>query len=153
MDWIKACIRWAVEEELVDARMYHGLQVVRGLRRGSGAARDPEPARPGEICAMTPAMLDTSGAVWICSMQEHKTAHHGRDRRILLGPRAQEIVRPYLRPTLDQPLFSPADSERRRHPARRVHRPECRGRRRPGIHDHRGRRHGADLRNQRRVFF
>lgn len=43
---IKAMFRWAVENELVPAGVYHGLQAVAGLRRGRSAAREPELVRP-----------------------------------------------------------------------------------------------------------
>src|SRR5262249_5891554 len=50
---------------------------------------------------------------------EHKTAHHGHDRLILIGPKAQEVLRPYLGTKLDGYCFSPAESEKRRNALRR----------------------------------
>jgi hypothetical protein len=41
----------------------------------------------------------------------HKTAHHGQDRLILIGPRAQEVLRPFLGTRVDAYCFSPARSE------------------------------------------
>jgi len=51
---------------------------------------------------------------------EHKTAHHGHDRVILIGPRAQELIRPYLKPDLTAYLFSPRDATRERNEKRRA---------------------------------
>jgi len=71
--------------------------------------------RPAEVCAMTTRAIDTSGKLWRYNPVHHKTAIHGKERVIDLGPRAQEIVGRYLHPELDKPLFSPwhAEEERR----------------------------------------
>jgi integrase len=64
--------------------------------------------------------LDRSGRVWTYTPETHKTEHHGRERRVYLGPVAQEILRPWLRMELTAYLFSPREamehrlSERRR---------------------------------------
>jgi hypothetical protein len=50
---------------------------------------------------------------------QHKTAHHGHERLVLIGPKAQEVLRPYVGTKLDAYCFSPAESERRRGEARR----------------------------------
>jgi hypothetical protein len=54
--------------------------------------------------------VDTSGRVWIYTPETHKTEHHGRERRIHLGPAAQEVLRPWLRPELTAYLFSPREA-------------------------------------------
>jgi integrase len=66
--------------------------------------------RPGEVCSMRTIDVDTSGRIWIYTPESHKTEHHGRERRIYLGPKAQETLRPWLRPELTAYLFSPAES-------------------------------------------
>jgi hypothetical protein len=50
---------------------------------------------------------------------QHKTSHHGKDRVILLGPKAQGFVKPFLVPDLAAYLFSPKAAEQRRAQARR----------------------------------
>jgi integrase len=83
--------------------------------------------RPDEVCRVRPLDLDMSNtACWVYrpgSDQgpegDHKTAHHGHERLVLVGPRAQEVLRPYLGTKLDAYCFSPAESERRRSEARR----------------------------------
>ena len=75
-------------------------------------------ARPGEICAISAGEIDTSGAVWMYTPRHHKTAHHGKRRTVAIGPRAQAVLRRYLTPDLQAPLFSPARSEQER--ARRL---------------------------------
>jgi integrase len=67
-------------------------------------------ARPGEVVNMRTCDLDTSGGVWVYTPWRHKTQHHGRERKILLGPRAQEALRSWLRPDATQYLFSPKEA-------------------------------------------
>ncbi len=75
-------------------------------------------ARSGELVIMRACDLDMSGSIWTFSPAEHKTAHHGHERRIFLGPKAQAVVRPFLgdRP-LDACLFSPKEAEAERRAA------------------------------------
>ena len=80
-------------------------------------------ARPGEVCAMRTADIDMTEEVWVYSPVAHKTTHHGHSRAIFIGPKAQELLRPFLKPLNPQAfIFSPkdADAERRekRHAAR-----------------------------------
>jgi integrase len=70
--------------------------------------------RPGEVVLMRRADLDTSGKVWTYTPRRHKAAVHGHSRSVLLGPKAQEVLRPFLKPDLSAHLFSPADAERHR---------------------------------------
>jgi integrase len=85
--------------------------------------------RPGEVCSMRSADIETSGKVWTYAPERHKTEHHGRERRVHLGPMAQAILRPWLRAELQAKLFSPAAAMAERRIAevgladRRDHRP------------------------------
>ncbi|OAI41515.1 hypothetical protein AYO40_00340 [Planctomycetaceae bacterium SCGC AG-212-D15] len=63
--------------------------------------------RPGELVAMRACDLDTTGKVWHYRPSSHKTLHHGHDRVIVLGPKAQAIVKKYLTTDLQAYLFSP----------------------------------------------
>jgi len=80
--------------------------------------------RPQEVCLIRPCDVDTSGDVWSYVPAEHKTEHHGKRRTILIGPRAQDVLRPYLLRPSEAYCFCPADSERKRlalrHEARRT---------------------------------
>jgi integrase len=66
--------------------------------------------RPGEVCTLRTIDVDTSGRVWVYTPESHKTEHHGRERKIYLGPAAQTILRPWLRVELGAYLFSPAEA-------------------------------------------
>jgi integrase len=132
--------RWAAENELLDPILWQRLQAVAGLKAGRGgretaprqavpwesvAAVRPHIAaqvwamvelqwltgmRPGEAVRIRGDRLDVSGTVWIYDLPDHKTVHQGRTRRIAIGPRAQQVLAPWLngRPGW---LFSPAEAE------------------------------------------
>ncbi len=150
---IKRVFKWAVENELVPAGVYHGLQAVGGLRKGRSPARETDPVRPvpdeyvdavhphvsppiwamtqlqrltgmrsGEVTIMRGRDLDTSAELWLYRPASHKTQHHGHERVIELGRRAQEVIRPFLKGDVDLYLFSPTDAEARRNAERRRNR-------------------------------
>ena len=61
--------------------------------------------------------LEVSGPVWVYrpgSDQgpegDHKTAHYGHERTLLIGPRAQEVLKPWLKTDLTAYLFSPKEA-------------------------------------------
>jgi integrase len=66
--------------------------------------------RPGEACSIRACDLDRTGPVWVYRPESHKTEHHGRDRVILIGPRAKEILVPWLGGDASAYLFSPAEA-------------------------------------------
>ncbi len=67
--------------------------------------------RSGELVIMRPCDIDTSGNLWIYTPTSHKTQHHGHKRQIPLGPRCQEILRPYLLKKTDAYCFTPHDAD------------------------------------------
>jgi integrase len=77
-------------------------------------------ARPGEIVSMRVGNLNTGGPLWEYTPETHKTEHHDCDRLILIGPKAQTIVRDFLKPSLDAFVFSPIDADAERQAARRA---------------------------------
>jgi integrase len=66
--------------------------------------------RPGEACIMRTMDINTSGRIWEYRPDSHKTEHHDRDRVIYIGPAAQAVLKPWLRPDLASYLFSPAEA-------------------------------------------
>ena len=120
--------KWAVAEEKVAPEVHLALKAVEGVRRGQARETEPvkpvadalvdaiKPhvsrqiwamielqrltgARPGEICMMRTCDLVTAGKVWEYRPASHKTAHYGKGRVIFIGPQAQEVLRPWLRPS------------------------------------------------------
>ncbi|GMV97283.1 MAG: hypothetical protein AMXMBFR83_16410 [Phycisphaerae bacterium] len=71
--------------------------------------------RPGEAVIMRGCDLDTSGPLWEYRPAEFKTQHHEHlDRVIPLGPRAQAVLRPFLKNDLQAYLFDPRQSAEHR---------------------------------------
>jgi integrase len=66
--------------------------------------------RPGEVCAMRACDIDMTGKVWLYRPRQHKTAHRGKSRVIAIGPKAQEVLRPWLKLDTQAYLFSPAEA-------------------------------------------
>jgi integrase len=53
--------------------------------------------RPAEVCMVRPGDIDTSNPTcWVYRPHKHKTERHGRERLVLIGPRGQEVLRPWL---------------------------------------------------------
>lgn len=95
-----------VDLEIVDATLPHLSPVVGAMVRFQLLTG----ARPGEVCKLRPCDVDRSGDVWQAKLAEHKTAHHGKDRTIFIGPQAQDVLRPYLLRGADDYCFSPGES-------------------------------------------
>jgi len=68
------------------------------------------PARPSEMLNIRPCDIDRSSKIWVYSPADHKTAHHGYDRKIYLGPRSQQILIPFLFRPAETYCFSPAEA-------------------------------------------
>lgn len=74
--------------------------------------------RPGEAVRVRPCDLDTSGDVWVYRPGSdqgphgrHKTAYRGQDRIIVIGPRGQAVLRPFLAGRESNAYcFSPAEA-------------------------------------------
>jgi integrase len=76
--------------------------------------------RPGEVTALRTGDVDRSGPVWAFTPRDHKTAHRSRGRTVYLGPRAQEVLLPWLKADPDGYVFSPAEAEAARNAAKRA---------------------------------
>jgi integrase len=78
--------------------------------------------RPGEIWVMTTGQIDRTPDVygnWWYSPTKHKTVDMGRDRKIPLGPKAQAVLKPWLRADPDAILFSPIEASARHYEEQR----------------------------------
>jgi integrase len=101
-----------VPEALVEATLPYVNRVVRAMVQMQLLTG----MRPGEVVIMRAIDLDTRGAVWLyrpgsdAEDGRHKTAHHGHERVIAIGPRAQEVLKPLLRTDLHAYLFTPAEA-------------------------------------------
>jgi integrase len=61
--------------------------------------------RPAEVVSMKGAHLTMTADVWVYSPPRHKNAWRGKVRGVFLGPKAQEILKPFLKMSLDDFLF------------------------------------------------
>jgi integrase len=99
--------RGPVEESIVMATLEH----MSGHPRAIVELLWLTGARPGELCKMTLAQLDTSGPVWLYRVAHHKTSHRGKSRTVALGPRAIAVLKAHLEQRgpigPDDPVFSP----------------------------------------------
>ena len=100
-----------VEGELVDATLPYLPPVVADMVRFQRLTG----CRPGEVSQLRPCDVDRSGEVWEYRPASHKTQHHGRQRIIYVGPKAQAVLSPYLLRDPQANCFSPAESEQKRH--------------------------------------
>lgn len=141
---IRRMFKWAVAEEIVGPEVLAKLQAVEPLRPGRGGKERPPVrpvtweaveatlphlslrvramvlfawhtgARPGELVQLTTASIDRTKDVWGARLEKHKNAYRGHSREILIGPKAQEILSPWLRPERpDDPIFAPTPEEGR----------------------------------------
>ncbi len=80
-------------------------------------------ARPGEICLLRPCDISfgTDGS-WTYTPSQHKTEHEDKRRQIVLGPRAQEFLRPFLERDPQMYCFSPTEAVEARNTKRRLER-------------------------------
>jgi integrase len=76
--------------------------------------------RSGEALTMRGGDIDDSGPVWVYTPARHKAEHHGKRREVFLGPHAQEVVRPWLRPDPSEYLFQPREATEEHRAARRL---------------------------------
>jgi integrase len=66
--------------------------------------------RPQEVRLIRTGWIDRTGDLWIYRPARHKTVDLDKVREIPLGPKAQEVLKPWLKADPDAPLFSPAES-------------------------------------------
>ncbi len=99
-----------VHDDVVDATLPHLPAVLADMVRFQRLTG----ARPSEVCLLRPCDLDRSGDVWAYRPHSHKAEHHGRERVIFIGPKAQAILLPYLLRDAQTYCFSPVESEKAR---------------------------------------
>ena len=68
--------------------------------------------RPGEAVRMRANDLGMEGKTWTYRPASHKTEHHGIERLIFLGPKAQEVLSDFLKVNTPTFLFRPIDAIR-----------------------------------------
>jgi integrase len=93
--------RTAVSQEHIDAVKAKVRPLVRDMIDVQVACG----ARSGELLGLTTPMIDRTGAVWVATLADHKTAHHGHIRKLYFPPSVQPILLRYLSADPTRPLF------------------------------------------------
>ena len=102
-----------VADDVIDATLPHMPPVVADLVRFQRLTG----CRPTEACIVRPCDIDRTSDVWVYRPATHKGEHHAKDRTIFIGPKCQDVVRPYLlRPATDY-CFTPGEAEAQRRAA------------------------------------
>jgi integrase len=102
-----------VDDVIVEATLPHLPEVVADMVRFQRLTA----CRPAEMCIVRPCDVDRAGEVWQLRPYKHKTQYRGKQRIILIGPRAQEILLRYLARDPEAYCFRPCDSEAKRRAA------------------------------------
>lgn len=95
-----------VADAIVDATLKHAPEIVADMVRFQRLTS----ARPGEVCEIRPCDIDRSEEIWVYEPAAHKTEHHDKTRLVMIGPKAQAILAPYLDREEDAFCFVPAET-------------------------------------------
>lgn len=105
-----------VADEYVDAvlpHVSHQIAAMIQLQRLTGM-------RPCEVVMLRACDIDMKSDVWVYKPSDHKNAWRGHDRQIPIGPKGQELIKPFLKLSTEACLFSPREAENHRHALRRT---------------------------------
>jgi integrase len=78
--------------------------------------------RSGELVILRTCDVDLQDAVWLYRPSRHKTANRGHERIVRIGPRAKDILRPFLQPDSQAFVFSPSQAQKERSEIKRERR-------------------------------
>lgn len=81
-----------IDDAIVDKTLEYAPQLIRDMIRFQQLTG----CRPGEVRSICPAEVDRTEQVWQYRPGSHKMEHKGRHRVILIGPKAQAFLRPYM---------------------------------------------------------
>ncbi|MGP0067063.1 MAG: tyrosine-type recombinase/integrase [Isosphaeraceae bacterium] len=94
-----------VATEVIEATLPHLNRVVAAMVRVQLLTG----CRAGDVMTMRGCDLTPGEPNWVYRPEHHKTEWRGKERVIPLGPRAQEIVKQFLKPDTQAYLFDPRD--------------------------------------------
>jgi integrase len=107
-----------VADHVVEATLQHLPPIVADMIRVQRLTG----CRPGEVVQLRACDLDMSRPVWEFRPERFKTQHHGKQRTVYIGPKAQAILRTYFTLDLTAYLFRPDESESQRNAHRSAQR-------------------------------
>ena len=98
--------RQPVAEPIIEAVLPHVLLPVRAMLEVQLLTG----MRPGEVVVMRRATSTRPARSGTTASPATRTAWRGHERIVALGPKAQAVIRPFLKPSGDAFLFSPRDA-------------------------------------------
>jgi integrase len=96
-----------VEDDVVAAVLPHVSPVVAAMIQ----LQQLTGMRPGEVVAMRPCDITRDGDHWVYTTMEHKNLWRGHRRQVPLGPKARNLLAPFLNRANEAFLFSPCEAE------------------------------------------
>jgi integrase len=66
--------------------------------------------RPQEVISIRPCEVNIEGRTWIYQPRSHKTEHFDRGKVIMIGPKAQVVLKPWLHRDRETYCFVPAEA-------------------------------------------
>jgi len=110
---ITRAFRFGVVEGSLPANVWQSLKALPGLRKGRSKAIESnfvQPVHPFNVIKTLRELGPVvARMVWKYAPEGHKTEHHGRNRVIMLGRKAQRILQPLLNRSMESYLFSPEE--------------------------------------------
>ena len=106
-----------VDDKWVDAVLPHVSPQVAAMIRVQRLTG----MRPCEVVIMRQCDIDMKDDIWVYEPYDHKNKWRGQKRRIPLGPRTQEILKPFLQREEGSYLFSPREADEWHKEHRPVH--------------------------------
>jgi len=97
-----------VPESHIDAVKPHVTRPIWGLIQ----AQRHTAMRPGEAIRLRGCDLIMDQDVWEFVPHSHKTEHHDKERIVMIGPKGQSVLSPYLKDDPQEYIFSPRDASR-----------------------------------------
>ncbi|MFO0806072.1 MAG: tyrosine-type recombinase/integrase [Gemmataceae bacterium] len=70
--------------------------------------------RPGEATLIRRADIDIGSKIWLYRPSQHKGSWREKDRVIAIGPQAQDLLKRFFTPSMDDYLFRPSRAPKRR---------------------------------------
>jgi len=70
--------------------------------------------RSSELASIRPCDIETGGKIWLYRLVTHKTSYRDHERTISIGPRAQKVLKPFLKRKITDYCFSPVESNANR---------------------------------------
>lgn len=95
-----------VDDAIVDVTLQHTPEIVADMVRFQRLTG----SRPGEVCTLRLCDIDRTEEVWVYQPAAHKTEHHDLTRLVMIGPKAQQILKPYFDREAEAYCFVPAET-------------------------------------------